>query len=306
MDTAHLQPDFDPSNATAAFLRGVFVEHGVAYSSAMKKGELVAVYEERVRPFAATWLRERERARASSAGIEDHREGANEPVQAPAATAPKKRGRPPKSASMNNLASVANSKPSGRRSSVLPSSASTTSIANAGAAAPRRAGMRRSASVEIVQDSQDDGDDEERAVEGDSDVPVPVAAAASAPKKRGRPPKKSVTQAPSMERLQEEDAVMPMEIDGEEDPPPILASRSNAFRPSVPTAPGSVQRRTSSGLVSNSALAYTNAFADPPIQLSPSGRAATVEVVIPDRRRRTIGGEVLESGHKVCHPSLLS
>jgi hypothetical protein len=157
--------------------------------------------------------------------------------------------------------------------------------------------MRRSASVEIVQDSQDDADDdEERAIEGDSDVPVPVAVV-PAPKRRGRPPKKSIVQ--QMEQLQEEEAPMPMEIDGEEDQP-VISSRSSVFKPyvAVPPATASVQRRSSSGIVSGLPFTSFCKTLRAPVQLSPGGRSATVEVVIPSRRK-TVGGEVFESGQKV-------
>lgn len=255
MDLAHLQPGFEPVKATSATLRGILLNHDINWSSAAKKAELVALYEQYIRPNAARWLRERERARASSAGIEDHRAGAAAPNNlddddgeedelAMPAPVPKKRGRPPKSASMGNLASVASaaSKSVGRRSSALPNSASTTSLAATGS---RRTGMRRSASVEIVQDSQDD---EERADDGDSDVPVPV----SVPKKRGRPKKsvsQPVSQAPSMAQLDEEDGSYPMDIDEREELRSVQAI--NVFQPAnaQAPAPGSVQRHTSTGLV---------------------------------------------------------
>ena len=80
MDRDHLQPEFDPYSVPMAALRGILIEHNVPFSGTAKKGDLVQLYEERVRPGAARELASRERVRASSRGIEDHREKVTKPT----------------------------------------------------------------------------------------------------------------------------------------------------------------------------------------------------------------------------------
>lgn len=67
----YLQPDFDPNSLTMPKLRGIFVAHSVNYPSTAKKGELVDIFEEQVRPQARKLLSARSRTKRSTRGIED-------------------------------------------------------------------------------------------------------------------------------------------------------------------------------------------------------------------------------------------
>lgn len=67
----YLQPDFDPNTLTMPKLRGIFVAHSVTYPSTAKKGELVDIFEEQVRPQARKLLSARSRTKRSARGIED-------------------------------------------------------------------------------------------------------------------------------------------------------------------------------------------------------------------------------------------
>ena len=241
-----LQPDFVPGSLTMAELRAILVEHRADYPSMHKKADLVEAYEKHIRPKAPKLLKERLKVRASSAGIEDATTSATAttkggggaaaarakpPLVAPTATATMSR----KSMSMGNLAGIASgddvpavpaarsSRTSGRRSSALPSSASTTSLASGRertgvAPASRRAGMRRSASVEIVNDSQN----EDNGNDGDTDFAVLAGGAAASSSslpavKRGRGrPKKSVAEPVSTVAEEAE------ENNEDEDPPTAL------------------------------------------------------------------------------------
>jgi hypothetical protein len=71
-DDAHLQPSFDPVTCTSAQLRGIFLQHQVPAPSNLKKGELVKLFEDRVRPNVAFYAA-RKQVKGSAKGIRDMR-----------------------------------------------------------------------------------------------------------------------------------------------------------------------------------------------------------------------------------------
>ncbi|KAI9889347.1 MAG: inner nuclear membrane protein enriched at telomere/subtelomere region [Vezdaea aestivalis] len=70
-DQDYLTPGFDPSSLTVARLRGIFVEHDVAYPSAAKKPQLVELFHQQIVPQAKKILKVRSRAERTSRGITD-------------------------------------------------------------------------------------------------------------------------------------------------------------------------------------------------------------------------------------------
>ncbi|EON67958.1 hypothetical protein W97_07455 [Coniosporium apollinis CBS 100218] len=67
----YLSPGFDPSSLTMPKLRSVLVAHNVAYPSSAKKPQLVALFNENVKPQAKNILSARSRTTRSARGIQD-------------------------------------------------------------------------------------------------------------------------------------------------------------------------------------------------------------------------------------------
>lgn len=67
----YLQPDFNLNSLTIPKLRGILVQHDVAWSSSAKKAELVDLIQTEILPKAKKLLRERDRVRRTSRGITD-------------------------------------------------------------------------------------------------------------------------------------------------------------------------------------------------------------------------------------------
>lgn len=220
MDADHLQPDFDPNSVRVADLRGILLQHLVPYSSTAKKADLVQLYETNIRPQAKALLAKSNKVRASSLGIEDARTGAN------ATSGSKSRSKPssssnskglPSSASSNDLLSPKGKGMSSRKSASMHNLAAAAAAPSGDSeplpmarkpAAPRRS-VRRSASVEMMSDV------DEKA----SDADMEEAPSATTVKRRGRPKKSAVAQAPE---------TLPMTID--EDDEPVVVVRAPLVR----------------------------------------------------------------------------
>lgn len=67
----YLQPSFDPNTLTMPKLRGILVAHNISYPSTAKKGQLVDIFEEHVRPQARKLLSAKNRTKRSTRGIVD-------------------------------------------------------------------------------------------------------------------------------------------------------------------------------------------------------------------------------------------
>jgi hypothetical protein len=70
-DLGYLQPEFEASSLTVARLRNVLLTHGISYPSSSKKADLVATFNEQLKPQARKILAARRRTQRSSKGIED-------------------------------------------------------------------------------------------------------------------------------------------------------------------------------------------------------------------------------------------
>jgi hypothetical protein len=216
----HLQPDFDANSVKIAELRRILIEHDVPFGGAVKKGDLVELYEQEIRPRAAKILAKRERVRASSRGIEDAREGNIASSKATATTPgrPRKsvavadekdyhtaikspdvkssRSSARKSVSMNNLASIADGGPAA--AAALPKKRKSTATASS---APTRTSMRRSASVELQSVLSEQEEEEERAGDAIMDATPGVSKKRSTKSvsRSARPSTKPVVDATLME-----------------------------------------------------------------------------------------------------------
>ncbi|GAA5845641.1 hypothetical protein JCM9279_006059 [Rhodotorula babjevae] len=183
---SYLLPGFDPTKAKVAELRGYLLAHDVQYSSIAKKPQLVALYEQHIRPQAPALLAQLRGVRPSTAGILDGESAgatslkdldtdsdADSPDDAPP---PKQRSRSRKSLSAAVAAAddapVAKGKGKGKLAS------STKSKARA---PPRR---------------DDSGDEDE-----DESMDEQPAEVAPPPKKRGRPRKSIKPRSPSPDAM---------------------------------------------------------------------------------------------------------
>ena len=70
-EQAYLEPDFDPTALTMPRLRSILVAHNVNYPSSAKKGQLVDLFNEHVRPQARKILSANARVKRTSRGIVD-------------------------------------------------------------------------------------------------------------------------------------------------------------------------------------------------------------------------------------------
>ena len=70
-EQAYLEPDFDPATLTMPRLRSILVAHNVNYPSSAKKGQLVELFNENVRPQARQIRAANARVRRTSMGIEN-------------------------------------------------------------------------------------------------------------------------------------------------------------------------------------------------------------------------------------------
>ena len=70
-EQAYLEPDFDPSSLTMPRLRSILVAHNVNYPSSAKKGQLVELFNENVRPQARQIRSANARVKRTSRGIEN-------------------------------------------------------------------------------------------------------------------------------------------------------------------------------------------------------------------------------------------
>lgn len=105
-DLSYLQPDFNPASLTVAKLRNILLKHGIAWSSATKKGDLVDIFNDKLKPKAKRILNAQKRVQRTSLGIENaaatavHEEDSDEEeeeVEPPPPASPvKRRGRPRK------------------------------------------------------------------------------------------------------------------------------------------------------------------------------------------------------------------
>jgi Man1-Src1p-C-terminal domain/HeH/LEM domain len=70
-DLSYLEPDFNPASLTVARLRNVLLTHGINYPSSAKKGDLVQIFTDELKPRARKILSAQKRIQRSSRGIED-------------------------------------------------------------------------------------------------------------------------------------------------------------------------------------------------------------------------------------------
>ncbi|BGP37921.1 inner nuclear membrane protein enriched at telomere/subtelomere region [Rhodotorula kratochvilovae] len=184
----YLLPGFDSSRAKVAELRGILLAHDVPYNSVAKKPQLVALYEQHVRPQAPALLAEFRAVRASADGVLDGesqgsslRELDTEPEEEPAPT------RTTKGRTRTTRKSVA--------AAVASATASSSSSSDAkGKAKPK--GKARA-----VRAREDSGDEDEDASMDEPEEVQPL------PKQRGRARKSVRAPTPPVE----------MDIDEEED-----------------------------------------------------------------------------------------
>lgn len=70
-DLSYLEPDFNAASLTVPRLRSVLLAHGITYPSSAKKGDLVQVFNDELKPRARKILSAQKRIQRSSRGIED-------------------------------------------------------------------------------------------------------------------------------------------------------------------------------------------------------------------------------------------
>jgi hypothetical protein len=70
-DLYYLQPGFNPASLTIPKLRSILLAHNISYTSSAKKGDLVQIFNDQLKPKAKKLLSARARTKRSSAGIED-------------------------------------------------------------------------------------------------------------------------------------------------------------------------------------------------------------------------------------------
>ncbi|CAK3906279.1 Inner nuclear membrane SRC1 [Lecanosticta acicola] len=68
---AYLEPGFDPNSLTVPKLRSILLEHGIDYSAASKKSQLVQIFHEELLPQARKIKQASARIKRTSRGIED-------------------------------------------------------------------------------------------------------------------------------------------------------------------------------------------------------------------------------------------
>ena len=68
-DMEYLQPSFDPSSLTMPRLRNILMTHDISYPASAKKAELVAIFNQDLKPKSRKLLAARDRVRRTSAGI---------------------------------------------------------------------------------------------------------------------------------------------------------------------------------------------------------------------------------------------
>lgn len=180
MDTHdYLRADFDPKSRSVKIsdLQNIFIDHGVRYNKAKTKADYIALYEQHIRPLAPRLLAQAEKVRASSAGIEDRRLPSSTESERPKGRKPlfppKGRSALPSSKSSSRLsaepAENGSSLKNSRKAASMHNLAATASSGNSSKAASSRASLgrqpsiepprrltRRSASVEIIQDTDDE------------------------------------------------------------------------------------------------------------------------------------------------------
>lgn len=95
----YMREGFDPSSLTMPQLRGILVEHDVPFGSALRKAELVDLFNRNVLPKTASLRKKKATIVASSSGIIDMRDGARSDTEVTPEQTPAKRkpGRPRKS-----------------------------------------------------------------------------------------------------------------------------------------------------------------------------------------------------------------
>lgn len=178
-----MRPGFNPKSRSVTIndLQNIFIDHGVRYNRAKTKADYIALYEEHILPQAPRLLAQAERVRASSVGIEDKRLTASTTTSK---TTEKAKPRKPlvpsqrqtgiaasksssrisaepvengralqnsrKAASMNNLAVAAASENASR------ASGSRAKVARQPSVEPPRRFTRRSVSVELEPDTEED------------------------------------------------------------------------------------------------------------------------------------------------------
>lgn len=179
----YLRPGFNPKSRSVTIndLQNIFIDHGVRYNRAKTKADYIALYEEHILPQAPRLLAQAERVRASSVGIEDKRPPTTTTTSK---TTDKPKSRKPlvpsqrqtgiaasksfsrlsaepvengralqssrKAASMNNLAVAAASEDTSR------TSGSRAKVARQPSLEPPRRFTRRSVSVELEPDTDED------------------------------------------------------------------------------------------------------------------------------------------------------
>lgn len=175
----YARADFDPKSRSVKIsdLQSIFIDHGIRYNKAKTKADYIALYEEHIRPQAPRLLARAEKVRASSVGIEDRRLPSSTESDKPRAKKPlvppqRAAGLPSsksssrlsaepaepvsglknsrKANSMHNLAAAASS------SKATKGPGSRASLGRQPSVEPPRRLTRRSASVEIIQDTDDE------------------------------------------------------------------------------------------------------------------------------------------------------
>ncbi|GAA5938256.1 hypothetical protein JCM3775_002929 [Rhodotorula graminis] len=177
----YLSPGFDPTKAKVAELRGYLLAHDVQYSSIAKKPQLVALFEQHIRPQAPALVAQMRGVRASADGILDGESAGATSLReldtdSDADSPPKPK---PRSRTRKSLATAAASTATTAAAPTPKHKAQSSAKSKVKARAPPPPPPRR-------DDSGDEDDDESM----DEDPPTP-------PKKRGRPRKSAKPRSPS-------------------------------------------------------------------------------------------------------------
>ncbi|KAH3670632.1 hypothetical protein OGAPHI_001147 [Ogataea philodendri] len=96
-DLEYLQPSFDPHKVTVPRLRSILVDRQIEYPSSAKKTDLINLYEQHIRPNAATWLQEYKHSLSMDVSIEGPESPNRSSRKSSRNATPEKRTRKPKS-----------------------------------------------------------------------------------------------------------------------------------------------------------------------------------------------------------------
>ncbi|SPO19851.1 related to SRC1 - involved in sister chromatid segregation [Ustilago trichophora] len=203
----YMREGFDPNSLTMPQLRSILVEHGIPFSSAARKGDLVDHFNESVLPKTASLRKKESTIVASSSGIIDMRDEVT-PEQTPAKRKP---GRTRKSEAVTPAPAVTSTTRTPRKSAAASTTAKTT----------RTPARKKSSLANQLATSTES--------EAEPEVPEPKVEEEEVPVKRkpGRPRKSApaVVAAP-VEASEPEDNASPRRVSfGPTTSPPASSSR---------------------------------------------------------------------------------